>query len=112
MVVDADSFRWTVMRDPEGGELCVLETRAGDATRRYEFVVDCADPQPIARWWADLLGGHYESDSARTGPTSTSRPGTSRTALAGATLLRQRDDEIGWHVLADPIPRATSSAHS
>src|SRR4051794_4768356 len=21
-VVDADSFRWTVMRDPEGGELC------------------------------------------------------------------------------------------
>src|SRR3712207_6827861 len=25
-VVDADSFPWVVMKDPEGGELCVFET--------------------------------------------------------------------------------------
>ncbi len=31
-------------------------------------------------------------------------PGSTRRHLldAGATLVRHRDDDIGWHVLADP----------
>ena len=59
-VLDADSFRWTVMADPEGGEFCVF-VREGEITRRlYEVVVDTADSTEdahrIAAWWAELLG--------------------------------------------------------
>jgi hypothetical protein len=24
--------------------------------RLYEVVVDCTDPEPVARWWADVFG--------------------------------------------------------
>src|ERR671921_91310 len=39
-VVDADSFPWVVMRDPEGGELCTFAPRAGKPLGYYELVVD------------------------------------------------------------------------
>jgi catechol 2,3-dioxygenase-like lactoylglutathione lyase family enzyme len=60
-VLDADSFRWTVMADPEGGEFCVF-VREGEITRRlYEIVTDTADSAEdthrVAAWWADVLGG-------------------------------------------------------
>ncbi|HYO39880.1 MAG TPA: VOC family protein [Nocardioidaceae bacterium] len=59
-VLDADSFRWTLMADPEGGEFCAF-VREGDVTSRlFEIVVDTADspghPLRIATWWADMLG--------------------------------------------------------
>src|SRR5690349_13964913 len=46
---DVDSFRWKVLRDPEGGELCVFEREPDDERlasgyRLYEIVVDSADP--------------------------------------------------------------------
>lgn len=61
---DLDSFRWKVLRDPEGGELCVFEREADDPRlqgdyRLYEIVVDSAEPRTIARWWADALGATY-----------------------------------------------------
>jgi hypothetical protein len=60
---DVDSFPWKVVRDPEGGELCVFERHwAEDEApdyRLYEIVVDSADPPAIARWWADALGATY-----------------------------------------------------
>jgi hypothetical protein len=60
---DVDSFRWKVLRDPEGGELCVFERAPDDERltgyRLYEIVVDSVDPYSIARWWADALGGTY-----------------------------------------------------
>jgi hypothetical protein len=61
---DLDSFRWKVLRDPEGGELCVFERDAGDERLAsgyllYEIVVDSAVPRTIARWWADVLGAKY-----------------------------------------------------
>src|SRR5262249_50575682 len=37
-VLDGESFRWTTMADPEGGELCVF-VREGEITQRlYEVV--------------------------------------------------------------------------
>jgi hypothetical protein len=61
---DLDSFPWKVLRDPEGGELCVFERPAGDERLTsgyllYEIVVDSADPRTVARWWADALGAAY-----------------------------------------------------
>jgi hypothetical protein len=49
---------WTVMADPEGGEFCafVREPDKLPEYRLYEFVVDCADPQHLAEWWADIFG--------------------------------------------------------
>lgn len=57
-VEDTESFPWQVLRDPEAGELCTFERDVVPANRLYEIIVDCADPDPIARWWATLLGGH------------------------------------------------------
>lgn len=67
-VLDAESHRWTVMADPEGGELCAF-VRQGEITQPlYEIVVDTGDPPDhalrMATWWADLLGAHSH-DSGR-----------------------------------------------
>jgi Glyoxalase-like domain len=53
-----DSQRWTVLADPEGGELCafVRDPAALTDYRLYEVVVDSADPAAIATWWADRFG--------------------------------------------------------
>jgi hypothetical protein len=66
---DLDSFRWKVLRDPEGGELCVFEREPDDERLRsgyllYEIVVDAADPRAIGRWWADVLGATYGEKDA------------------------------------------------
>jgi hypothetical protein len=58
-VLDADSFRWTVMADPEGGEFCVF-LREGEITQRlHEIVIDTGntaeDAHHAAAWWADVL---------------------------------------------------------
>jgi len=48
---------WTVCADPEGNEFCVFVRR--DALPDYrvvEIVVDSADPETIARWWAERFG--------------------------------------------------------
>ena len=63
-VLDAASFRWTVLRDPEGGELCAFERAEVPTERLYEVVVDSADPGAAARWWADAIGGRVELDAA------------------------------------------------
>jgi hypothetical protein len=67
-VLDGDSFRWTVMADPEGGELCAF-VREGDVERRlYEIGVDtgdsAADSHRIAAWWAEVLGGRLQDEPA------------------------------------------------
>src|SRR3954465_8915209 len=49
---------WTVLADPEGGELCAF-VRDSDALpdyRIYEVVVDAVDPVAIASWWAERYG--------------------------------------------------------
>ena len=109
----------------------VREPAALPAYRLYEIGVDSADPQAQARWWAGVLGadvGHdpehdwwwlenvpnlpFESVVFNAVP----EPKTVKNRLhwdvdveslepllaAGATLVRAKDEEIRWHVLADP----------
>jgi len=97
--------------------------------RIYEVVVDAADPVTIASWWAARYNADVCHDQDRgfswiEGASGMPWPmvfqsvpetktvknrihwdvwGETATFLAaGATLLRGRDDEIGWDVLADP----------
>ena len=65
-VLDADSFPWTLMADPEGGEFCAF-VREGEITEPlYEIVVDTSEEPGhalrIATWWADVLGAHVVDD--------------------------------------------------
>jgi hypothetical protein len=50
--------RWTVLADPEGGELCAFLRRPErlPAYRVFEMVVDSVDAEAIGRWWADVFG--------------------------------------------------------
>ncbi|MGH3361984.1 MAG: VOC family protein [Nocardioides sp.] len=65
-VVDGDSFRWTVLQDPDGQEFCVF-VREGPVERRlYELGWD-SGPDParcleMAHWWAEVLGGRVDQD--------------------------------------------------
>jgi len=60
MIEPAEEFDrpWSVLRDPEGGELCAFERPADRLAtyRLHEMVIDCADPRPLARWWAEVFG--------------------------------------------------------
>lgn len=130
IIVD-EAQPWTVLADPEGGELCAF-VRDPDALpdyRIYEVVVDAADPVTIASWWADRYNADVCHDQDRgfswidevSGTPwpmvfqSVPEPKTVKNRIhwdvwgetatflaAGATLLRSHDDEIGWDVLADP----------
>jgi hypothetical protein len=131
-VVDADSFPWVVMRDPEGGELCTFAPREGKPLGPYELVVDTnSDPVEIAGWWGRVLGceSGFDTDGGFAwvegipgcpfecvvfGPVPEPKTVKNRIHLdvstsdvgalvaAGATVLREPDDEVEWHVLADP----------
>lgn len=75
-VVD-DTQPWTVLRDPEGGELCafvrdpeVLTGEGGRGRPLYELVlqVEAGADGPraaadLAHWWAGLIGGRVERDA-------------------------------------------------
>lgn len=95
----AEVRSWTVMQDLEGAEFCVF-LRPPDQLARYrlyELVVGSTDASRIARWWADRLQASVHRD-AEQGFCWLESADTS----AGATLIRARDDEIAWDVLADP----------
>ncbi|TDD15722.1 hypothetical protein E1218_31015 [Kribbella turkmenica] len=126
-----DEQSWTVMEDPEGGEFCGFVRDSVPAYRLLELIVDSAGPQAQARWWAGLVGGDVRSRPGTPYYWLENVPGlpfpywvfvpvpepktvknrihwdVTAPALqpvldAGATLLRPKDDEIGWHVCADP----------
>jgi len=106
-VVDDRSFPWTVMKDPEDGEFCVF-TREGEiAQRLYELVVErgfsyidqvqlapfdsiCFIPVPEPK----TIKNRIHIDVAT--------PDVGALVTAGASVVRPPDDEIDWHVLADP----------
>ncbi len=54
---------WTVLLDPEGGELCAF-VRDGDlpAYRGLELVLDSVDPEAQARWWGAVFGSVAENE--------------------------------------------------
>jgi len=123
--------RWTLLSDPEGGELCafVRPRERLDAYRLLEIVVDAADPARIAAWWADRLGTGVRSSDDGTfcwlDPTtglpvdwvSQAVPepkrvknrihwdvlGDTQSLIgAGATVRRARGDDLAWDLLVDP----------
>lgn len=93
-------------------------------------MVDCADPEAQARWWASVYGvdaaamnnGWFSLEGIPDMPirsmdfvpvpeqkTVKNRihwdvtvPAVAPLASAGAVVLREPDDDIGWYVLADP----------
>jgi catechol 2,3-dioxygenase-like lactoylglutathione lyase family enzyme len=130
VVVDAESFPWTVMKDVEGGELCVFPTREGRLEGLMEIVVDTSDPARNAAWWADVLGAEHKDheegysylEQVPEAPfealvfVPVPEPKTVKNRIhidvttpdvqllvdVGARLLRAQDEEIRWSVLADP----------
>lgn len=131
-VLDADSFAWTIMRDPEGGELCVFPLRADSPPGLMEMVVDCVDPAAQATWWGEVLGVEAKHDTENgwsfleqvpscpmeyvvflpvpEPKTVKNRihwdltvPDLSALLVRGAELLQaQEEDGIAWDVMADP----------
>lgn len=126
-----DEQHWTVLEDPEGGEFCGFVRDTVPAYRLLELVVDAVDPEAQARWWSGVAGGDFCSKPGTPYYWLENVPGlpfqywvfvpvpepkavknrihwdVTAPALqpvldAGATLLRPKDDEIGWHVCADP----------
>jgi hypothetical protein len=129
--LDLDSFAWKVLRDPEGGELCVFPRAQVPARRLYEVGVDCADPVGLAAWWAGMIGGRSELDEEDGSMSLREIPGAPFDALVfahvpepkmvknrihwdvatadlglltayGAQMLPPPADEVVWTVLADP----------
>jgi len=127
----SETQHWTVMTDPEGGEFCAFVRAEVPSYKAFEIVVDSADPEKQARWWASVFGGevgHQEGkpwwwiEGVPGSPFSywvfnpVPEPKTVKNRIhwdvsadelelvldQGATLLRERDEEIGWHVCADP----------
>lgn len=129
VVQPAGEDSWTVLGAPDGQEFCAFVRTEVPDYRLYELVVDCKESEPIARWWAQILGARTETDSygdwALTGIPGAPleylvfqpvpEPKTVKNRVhwdvsgnpdelvgLGATLLRARGGDIGWHVLADP----------
>jgi hypothetical protein len=133
--LDWGPFRWDVVQDLEGGELCVFTRAEVPAYRLYEVVVDARDSHRIATWWAEVLGAtvQHHQDDDQDGEVFSwfeDAPGmpfemvfgdvpepksvknrihwdvdTADVRLLvdhGATVLRERDGEVGWTVMADP----------
>ncbi len=129
-IIDDESFGWIVMADPEGGEFCLFVREEPPTYRLYEVVIDCVDHEASSRWWTAAIGGqrgvdprgfsyieqipNVPFDSLCFVPVDEPKRSKNRIHLdlvaptsgslvdAGATLLRQRGDEIDWDVLADP----------
>jgi len=129
---EESGFRWTVMADPEGGVFCAFLRPPDEVPgyRVHGLVVDSADPESIARWWHGVLGGELRGGADQGWWWLAHVPGLpirsfdfvpvpepktvknrihwdvygARDDLiaAGATVLRERDQETGWHVMADP----------
>ena len=124
-----DRQPWTVLTHEQAGELCafVRSPERLQTYRLYELVVDCAEPATLAAWWAERFAVDVEDDGENVwveggdGPpwalvfNAVPEPkavknrvhvdvdgSTAELLAAGATLVRARDDEIGWDVLADP----------
>jgi hypothetical protein len=129
-IADIAREDWVVMRDPEGGEFCAFfgDPETLKRYRVHDLVVDSADPEAICRWWGERFGVEPRHDDSGPwfwlegaglpwpmvfNPVPEAKTvknavhwdvwGTAETFLsAGASVVRRRDEEIGWDVLADP----------
>lgn len=123
---------WAVLQDPEGNELCASPDDPSPAIARpFAICVDCERPLELAAWWQSVIGGQLVPSSDGTPrwllggaglgdlvwkfvpvpePRSVKNrvhwdvtaPALQPLLDAGATLVREQDDEISWTILADP----------
>lgn len=126
--LDVDTHRWQVVRDPEGGELCVFVREQVPGERLYELVVDAHDPPALAAWWAGVLGARTEEDADDSVEAIPGAPfeflvfqgvpderkvknrihfdvdtaDVDLLVAAGASVVRRPDADIRWTVLEDP----------
>ncbi|AKU15168.1 VOC family protein [Luteipulveratus mongoliensis] len=76
-VVDADSFSWITMRDPDGQDFCAFVRDEQREPQFYEMgwdvTGDASAARELAAWWADALGAtatdHEDGSSSVTGIT-------------------------------------------
>ncbi|HLN75495.1 MAG TPA: VOC family protein [Nocardioidaceae bacterium] len=129
---EESGLSWTVMADPEGGEFCAFLRDPAELPeyRIYELCVDALDAELVARWWGDVLGAEPRTSGHGDWWWLEGVPGLSFESIVfnpvpepktvknrihwdvvstvdamrgkGATLLRARDEEISWDVMADP----------
>lgn len=121
---------FTVLQDPEGGEFCAFLRDDVPDYRFFQLVVDAADAHEIARWWGEVFGTEpvthgtpgwwslervpgmpYERLTFGTVPERKAiknrihwdvRADVEEMAAAGTSMVRAKDDEIGWTVMTDP----------
>lgn len=127
-----DEIRWRVMADPDGLQFCVFGPRDGARPGIVELCIDSDDPITVASWWAARFGVPVKDEGKpwvwlEDVPGSPYRywvfnpvpePKTVKNRVhwdvtlvdatvedlvaAGASVVRARDEEIRWTVLADP----------
>ena len=129
LLPEGEDRQWTVMADPEDGEFDAFLRPEVPAERLHGLEVDCADHKAQARWWGEVYGvrvtdneGYSTLEGVPGMPILTmdfasvpepkrvkdrihwdvTVPDVAPLVNAGATVLREPDQEIGWHVLADP----------
>ena len=120
--------RWTVMADPEGQEFCAFVRETAPDLKLYELVIDCVDAAALASWWGRVFDAKVDHDgedhwvegiaglpfdglvfdNVPESKTVKNRvhwdvvAAPDELVAAGATLLRPKAGDLGWHVLADP----------
>ncbi|OZV73039.1 hypothetical protein CA850_31600 [Micromonospora echinospora] len=127
-----DEVGWWVLADPDGYEFRAFAPRPGTVPGPFELVVDARDATAQATWWAGVAGGRVERDATGAASVvgaagfpweywvfaPVTEPKTIKNRMhwdvdltdddcaalldAGATLLREPDDDIDWWILADP----------
>jgi len=106
---DLDTFRWKLLRDPEGGELCVFEREPDDPRlsgyKLYEIAIDAADPKAIGRWWADVLGATYGEHDTEEWSWAEEIPGAPFDCLTFAAVPEPKTvkNRIHWDVKTDDL---------
>lgn len=122
---------WTVLADPEGGEFCAFLRDQPPEQSLLELVFDTGDATAQAKWWAGVFGATAHHDDEHDYSWIDSIAGAPFSAIAfvsvpepkivknrvhldvttddldaltasGATVLRAKGGDLGWHVLADP----------
>jgi predicted enzyme related to lactoylglutathione lyase len=101
---------WVVLADPEGNEFCVLEPRPvyADALPVAAVVVDSADPQPLASFWAGASG--WASHTGTTGTVALRHPAGMGPYLEFLPSSDPRAGKIRMHLDVAPQPGEDQAA--
>ena len=108
---DLDTFKWKIVRDPEGGELCVFVRDEVPDYKLYEIAVDAVDPRSIAKWWADVLGATYGEDEEHGWTWVEQIPGAPFECLTFAAVPEPKTvkNRIHWDVRTDDLALLTDA---